>query len=66
MATLFSFQFGRHVEVFSQHYLYTSSSLLADFGGFLGLFLGLSVFTLAEGALRILERRWKRTTKRTG
>ena len=34
--------------VFSYHLLYSGSNFLADIGGYLGLFLGLSVFSIAE------------------
>jgi hypothetical protein len=45
--TIFS-QFSPHVKVFSYHRLYTGSDLIADIGGYLGLFLGLSVFGLVQ------------------
>ena len=34
--------------MYSYHQLYTGSHLLADIGGYLGLFLGLSMFGLVE------------------
>ncbi len=36
------------MKVYHSHYLYTGSNLLADTGGYLGLFLGLSLFSLVE------------------
>ncbi len=48
------------VKMYSYHYLYTWSDFLADLGGYLGLFLGLSVFSVVE----ILERTTKRRRRR--
>ena len=36
------------IKVYSHHVLYSGSDLVADIGGYLGLFLGLSVFGLAQ------------------
>ena len=45
---MFSFQFQPYVKVYSYHLLYNGHDLLADIGGYLGLFLGMSVFGLVE------------------
>ena len=42
------FSFLPYCKVFSYHVLYSESDLVADIGGYLGLFLGLSVFGLVE------------------
>ena len=45
------------MKVFSYHYLYTTKNLLADIGGYLGLFTGLSIFSLVRCAEGCLKRR---------
>jgi hypothetical protein len=42
------FQFQPYLKVYCYHLLYTGSDLVADIGGYLGLFLGLSAFGLVE------------------
>merc|ERR1719468_255072 len=42
------FQMKSTIKVYSHHVLYSGSDLVADIGGYLGLFLGLSVFGLAQ------------------
>ena len=46
------FNFQPYFKEFSFHILYSGSSLVADIGGYLGLFLGLSVF----GMVQLLEK----------
>jgi hypothetical protein len=41
-------QFTSDVKVYTYHILYTGSDLVADIGGYLGLFLGLSLFGCVE------------------
>ena len=48
------------MKVYTYHRLYTGSNLLADIGGYLGLFLGLSIFGLVE----ILEKVVKKMKKK--
>ena len=42
------FQFEPLVKRYTYHILYSGSNLIADIGGYLGLFLGLSVFGIVE------------------
>ena len=42
------FKFAPDVKNYIYYQLYTEDSLLADIGGYLGLFLGLSVFSIFE------------------
>ncbi len=41
-------QMNRSTKVFNYHFLYTGANLVADIGGNLGLFLGLSVFSCVQ------------------
>ena len=40
------FKIPGYVEVYEEYFLYSLDSFLADFGGFLGMFLGVSLFSL--------------------
>ena len=50
---------SQYVRLFSYHFLYTESDLVADCGGYLGLFLGVSVFSLVEVIEKSLRVRKK-------
>ena len=41
---LFFFQFKATLKTYSYHILYSGTDLIADIGGYMGLFLGMSVF----------------------
>ena len=53
---LFALQFEPTLKVFSYHVLYSGSNLIADIGGYLGLFLGLSAFGLVELFSKIIQQ----------
>ncbi len=56
ICVFFLIQFDRYVEVFGYHYLHTQEDFLSDVGGFLGLFLGLSIFAVISLALDVAEK----------
>ena len=49
------FQLPSQVKIFTYHYLYDGTYFLADVGGYLGLFLGFSVFSLVEIVEKYIE-----------
>ena len=49
------FQLPSQVKIFTYHYLYDGTDFLADVGGYLGLFLGFSVFSLVEIVEKYIE-----------
>ena len=53
--TYFAQQFQGKSQVFNYHILYSASNLIADIGGYLGLFLGLSCFGLVEMLEKLLD-----------
>ncbi len=55
------FHFRPRAKVYDHHYLYTWDDLVADTGGYLGLFLGLSIFSLVEMAEDTLRRQKRRS-----
>ncbi len=42
-----------------QYYVYDGSSFIADFGGFMGLLLGHSVYGIVCQAARVIARLWR-------
>ena len=48
--------FGKYIKVTKAKYSYTELELLAEFGGYVGLFLGISVFHLSEVIDKIIEK----------
>ncbi len=50
------------IKRYNYHYLYTWSDFLADLGGYLGLFLGVSVFSVVT----VLERTLRRKNRKKG
>ena len=47
--------FNKYIRVTNAEYSYTELELLAEFGGYVGLFLGMSVFHLSVMFDKILE-----------
>lgn len=52
--------------MFNYHILYSVSNLIADIGGYLGLFLGLSCFGLVEMLEKLLDSGSNGTEDGTG
>ena len=48
-------QFNKFIETKKSRYAYRELELLAEFGGYVGLFLGISVFNLSEVFDKILQ-----------
>ena len=48
-------KFNKYIEVINAEYSYTELELLAEFGGYVGLFLGMSLFHLADLFDKILD-----------
>jgi hypothetical protein len=51
----FSLNFDKFIKVTKAKYSYTELELLAELGGYVGLFLGLSVFHLSQAFDKILD-----------
>lgn len=49
--TLLILQFNRFVKITETYYSYTDLSLIGELGGYIGLFLGFSVFGLAQALI---------------
>ncbi len=65
MATLSPVQLESRVTVYEQHYRHSFDDFLADLGGYLGLFLGFSFFTLGDGWVDMVKsRKRKRKVKK--
>ena len=48
--------FGKFIKVTKAAYSYTELELLAEFGGYVGLFLGISVFHVSQVVDKILDK----------
>ena len=44
----FKFDFNQYIKVTEAYYYYTELELIAEFGGYVGLFLGISVFDINQ------------------
>ena len=49
------FKLPAYVEFYEEYIVYSKDSFLADFGGFLGMFLGVSLFSLHS----LIDAAWK-------
>ena len=47
--------FGQYIKVTETYYSYTGLELIAEFGGYVGLFLGVSVFHINQVIIRIIN-----------
>ncbi len=60
-----SIHFQPFVKCFTYHYLYSATKFVADVGGYLGLFLGLSAFSVVEIVESVLKRRRKKKERKS-
>ena len=51
----FTLEFDKYIKVTRAYYSYTGLELIAEFGGYVGLFLGMSVFHLSEAFEKIVN-----------
>ena len=58
------FKIPGYVEVYKEYIVYSGHSFLADFGGFLGMFLGVSLFSLHSLVDTVLEV-WRKMKSET-
>ena len=58
-------QFAPDVKIYSYFQIYTGDNLVADIGGYLGLFLGLSVYSLFELIESVLNKLDKKEDQKT-
>ena len=49
------FEFNRFIKITRARYVYQELEFLAEFGGYVGLFLGLSVFHLREVLQKLIQ-----------
>ena len=49
------FEFNRFIKITKARYVYRELEFLAEFGGYVGLFLGLSVFHLREVLQKLIQ-----------
>ena len=49
------FKIPSYVEVYEEYIVYSGDSFLSDFGGFLGMFLGVSLFSLHSLVDAVIE-----------
>ena len=47
--------FGQYIKVTESYFSYTGLELIAEFGGYVGLFLGVSVFHINQVIIRIMN-----------
>ena len=50
-----SFSFNKFISLSKARYAYGELELLAEFGGYVGLFLGISVFSLSEAFEKLVK-----------
>ena len=55
LATTLDLHFNEFTHVINAHYTYTELELLAEFGGYVGLFLGYSVLNLSDVFVILIE-----------
>ena len=52
---MMSFEFNNFIKIIKARYAYQELEFIAEFGGYVGLFLGISVFHLREAFQRLIH-----------